>query len=185
MIRKSLIAAVALAGAGLALPAHSADNGIYFGASVGQSAVKFDEQLEGQDFNYDAGATGFKVIGGWRILDWLAVEGNYVDLGSGSDKAGGEKFTTDVNGLTVSAIGFLPVGPVDLFIRAGAITWNADVESSSLGVKASDDGTDIAYGVGAQFRLGSLSLRAEYEQFKVSDIDTVDLASLGVTWTFF
>jgi len=27
-------------------------------------------------------------------------------------------------------------------------------------------------------------VRAEYEQFDIEDIDTVDLISLGVTWTF-
>jgi opacity protein-like surface antigen len=118
------------------------------------------------------------------VLDWLAVEGNYVDLGSGSDKVAGEKINTDIHGVTLSALGFLAVGPVDVFARVGAVNWNADVKIPSLDAKASDDGTDFTYGVGAQFRLGSLSLRAEYERFEVSDINTVDLATLGVTWTF-
>lgn len=179
-MRKSLLAAPLFA-ALLALPVHAADNGIYFGASAGQSGVKFDQQ----GLHYDAGATAFKAIGGWRILNWLAVEGNYVDLGSGNDRIGGEKFETSIDGLSVSALVFLPVGPVDLYARAGALNWNADVKSPSLDIKASDNGTDLTYGVGAQFRIGSLALRAEYERFEVSDINTVDLASLGVTWTFF
>ena len=47
-----------------------------------------------------------------------------------------------------------------------------------------DDGTDLTYGIGAQFRVWSLSIRAEYEQFDIDAADTVDLISLGVTWTF-
>ena len=184
MFRKSLLASATLAAASLALPAHAADNGIYIGASVGQSGVHFDERIEGQNLSYDADATGFKVIGGWRVLNWLAVEGNYIDFGSGSDKVAGEKFETSLDGISVSALGLWAIGPVDLYARAGAINWNADVKSSSFGVKASDDGTDLTYGVGAQFRILSLSLRAEYERFEVSNIDTVDLATLGVTWTF-
>ena len=51
-------------------------------------------------------------------------------------------------------------------------------------MSASDDGTDLTYGVGAQFRVWSLSIRGEYESFDISDADTVDMFSIGVTWTF-
>jgi opacity protein-like surface antigen len=112
------------------------------------------------------------------------VEANYIDLGSGSDHVAGETLKADVNGTTLSAVGFVPIGPVDLFARIGAINWNASLEAPSLSMKASDNGTDLTYGIGAQFRILSLSLRAEYERFDVSDIDTVDMVSLGVTWTF-
>ena len=179
-MRKALPICAAAAAATLAFPAQAADNGIYLGASAGQSGVHFDEQ----GLNYDAEATAFKVIGGWRVLNWLAVEGNYIDFGSGDDRVEGEKFETSLDGLTVSALGLLAVGPVDLYARVGAINWNADLKSPSLGVKASDDGTDLTYGVGAQFRVWSLSIRGEYEIFDVADADTVDMISVSVTWTF-
>ena len=73
--------------------------------------------------------------------------------------------------------------PVDLLARVGAIDWDASISSPGLG-SFSDDGTDLTYGVGAQFRVWSLSLRAEYERFDISDADDVDMISLGVTWTF-
>jgi hypothetical protein len=179
-MRKSLFAVATIAAAALSVPAQAADNGIYFGASAGQSGVHFDEQ--GVNFDSEAGA--YKVIGGWRILNWLAVEGDYVDFGKGDDRVSGEKFETGIDGVTGSALGLWAVGPVDLFARVGAVNWNADLKAPGLGLKASDDGTDLAYGVGAQFRVWSLSIRAEYERFEVSDIDTVDLATVGVTWTF-
>jgi hypothetical protein len=53
-----------------------------------------------------------------------------------------------------------------------------------LDLSASDDGTDLTYGVGAQFRVWSLGIRAEYEIFDIDGPDNVDLISLGVTWTF-
>ena len=179
---RSMAAVAALACA--AVPAFAADNGIYLGASVGQSGVSYEESFEGQDFEFDADSTGFKGILGWRFLDWLAVEANYVDLGSGDDRVAGQRIESDVSGLSLGAVGFLPVGPVDLFARVGMIDWEADLEAPGLGVSASDDGTDLTYGVGAQFRVWSLSLRAEYERFDLSDADTVDMVSLGVTWTF-
>jgi opacity protein-like surface antigen len=181
-MQKHLIAAALALTLGLAAgTTHAVDNGIYLGASVGQSGVSIDE-FEGENFDFDADSTGFKAIAGWRFLDWLAVEGNYVDLGSGDETIDNVKFETDVSGVSLSAVGFLPVGPVDLFARVGAINWDADF--SAQGETISDDGTDLTYGVGAQFRVWSLSIRAEYEQFDVDAADTVDLISLGVTWTF-
>ena len=175
-MRKYILAGLASAAALISLPAAAADNGIYLGASIGQSGLEIDE------LGYDASATGYKIIAGWRFLDWLAVEGNYVDFGSGADRISGTKIETDADGLSLSAVGFLPVGPVDLFARVGAIDWSADLSSPGF-PNASDDGTDWTYGVGAQFRVWSLSIRAEYEMFDIDDAD-VDMISVGVTWTF-
>jgi hypothetical protein len=164
----TLVAALALT----SLPAAATDNGFYLGASAGLSSVE-DSDTE----------TGFKVIAGWRFLDWLAIEGNYIDFGSGNDTIMGTNIETDASGLTLSAVGFLPVGPVDLFARVGVIDWDADVSSSGFG-SFSDSGTDLTYGIGAQFRIWSLSLRGEYEIFDLDGTDT-DMFSLGVTYTFF
>ena len=183
---RKTIAAAALATSCslLSLPALSADNGIYLGASLGQSSVQFDDNIGGQKLNFDASATGFKAIAGWRFLDWVAVEANYVDLGSGDDNVQGQRIESDVNGVALSAVGFVPIGPVDLFARVGAVNWNADRDAPNLGVSSSEDGTDLTYGVGAQFRVWSLSIRGEYEVFDISNADTVDMFSIGVTWTF-
>ncbi|MDH5228144.1 MAG: hypothetical protein OEW50_12145, partial [Gammaproteobacteria bacterium] len=95
-MRNILLASTAATALGLlTAQAHAADNGIYLGASVGQSSTEYDESFEGTNFNFDASATGFKAIAGWRFLDWLAVEGNYVDLGSGDDNVLGEKIKSD------------------------------------------------------------------------------------------
>lgn len=181
-MRTRLIAAAATLAAMTAFPAFAVDNGIYLGASVGQSGAQADN-VGFDGGNFDASATAFKAIAGWRFLDWLSVEANYVDLGSGDDTVDGQRLEFDANGVSLSAVGFLPIGPVDLFARAGAINWNADITSPEFG-KLSDDGTDWTYGVGAQFRVWSLGIRAEYEVFDIADADTVDMISLGVTWTF-
>lgn len=167
-----------------ALPARAADNGIYLGGSLGQGGVQFEDALDEFDLEYDASSTAFKLIAGWRFLDWLAVEANYVDLGSGDDTVEGTRIETDVSGVTGSVVAFLPVGPVDLFARGGVILWDAEVEADDFDLSGSEDGTDFTWGVGAQFRVWSLSLRAEYERFEIEDADTVDLISVGVTWTF-
>ena len=183
-MRRLFITCVASAIGLCGLPAVAADNGIYLGAGIGQSSVEFDGDIAGSDFNFDADTTAYKIIAGWRFIDWLAVEANYVDLGSGDDRVLGETIETDVDGFSASLVGFLPIGPVDAFARVGAIDWSADVASPGLGIRDSDDGTDLTYGIGAQFRVWSLGIRAEYEVFDLGDADNVDMISLGVTWTF-
>jgi OOP family OmpA-OmpF porin len=182
-MRKRILAVSAAASMIFAFPALAVDNGIYLGGSVGLGSVQFDDRIEGEKYSYDSDSVGYKLIAGWRFLDWLAVEANWVDLGSGDDKIFGEKIETSADGFSGSVVGFLPIGPVDLFARVGAIAWNADIKVPGFGTE-SDDGTDLTYGIGAQFRVWSLSLRAEYEQFDIADADTVDMISVGVTWTF-
>ena len=42
----------------------------------------------------------------------------------------------------------------------------------------------FAYGAGAQFRIWSISVRAEYEAFDLGDIDDLNMISVGLTYTF-
>jgi hypothetical protein len=84
-MRNYLSAGVALTLGLCCQPVFVADNGIYLGASVGESGVSIDDDIAGENFSFDASSTGYKAIAGWRFLNWLAVEGNYLDLGSGDD----------------------------------------------------------------------------------------------------
>jgi hypothetical protein len=184
-MRKYILAATALAATLGATTALAVDNGIYVGASVGDANVDIDEE----GFDIDDSATGFKVNVGWRILDWAGLEANYVELGEvdGEFTSGvfdGEPLEYEADGINFSGLLFLPVGPVDLFARAGFISWGTKARLPDIeGASDSDDGMDFSYGAGAQFRIWSLSLRAEYEVFDVSP-EKVDMISLGIMWTF-
>src|SRR5262245_2491749 len=59
-----------------AVPLYAAEHGGYVGAAVGE--MQTDDV---DDTVYDGDDGGFKLVGGWRLLDWLAVEGSYFDLG--------------------------------------------------------------------------------------------------------
>jgi len=170
-----------------ALPAQAQEDPaphVYVGAAVGEAGVAYKDELGDTKFDFDANDAGYKVMLGWRPLNWLALEGNYVDLGSVDDKVGGTKVETKVDGWSVSALGMIPLGNFDLYARVGGIDWNADVNAPNIGIKSSDSGWDLGYGVGAQWRFDRLGLRAEYERYDVSNWDKVDLISLGVTFSF-
>lgn len=171
-IRLAILASSALL---WTLSAQAADNGFYVGAGIGQSNVQVDsDTLNG--IGFDGKDTAWKVLVGIRPLDWLAVEASYVDFGKPDDH--GVKI--DADGLSAFGVGFLPVGPVDLFAKAGLINYDAKTNVSDL----DQDGTEFAYGAGVQFRLLSLSIRGEYEKFDVKHADDVNLVSISVTYTF-
>lgn len=152
----------------------AADNGIYIGAGIGQANVDIDAGIT----RIDGDDTGFKVIAGFRPLDFFGVEANYIDFGEVSDSG----FNVESDALTAYAVGFLPLGPVDLFAKAGLVSSDTSVRTS-LG-EVSEDGEDFAYGAGLQFRLLSLSARIEYEVFDVDGVDDLNMISLGLTYTF-
>jgi len=163
--------------AALAPQAAAADNGFYLGAGITQTEFDIDDfGSEGLDDN------SFKLIAGFRPLDWLAVEANYIDLG-------GESFTdptfgdvsVDTTAITVSGLAIAEVGVVDLYARLGLANWKIDLDSD-FG-NASDDGWEPTYGVGVGAHFGSLGVRAEYETFSADDVD-IDTLSLSFTYTF-
>lgn len=177
-MRISILMATGFAMTALAAAAASAaDNGLYLGASVGQSDVNIDSgplQVDGDD-------TGFKLIAGFRPLDYFAVELNYVDFGDVESNGGNFKAESDA--ISAYAVGFLPVGPVDLFAKAGLVNSDTSVKGA-VGDAFKSDGTDFTYGAGVQFRFLSLSARLEYEIFDVDDVDDLNLLSVGLTYTF-
>jgi len=169
----------ALSLAGVAPQAAAADHGFYIGAGLTQSNLKVD-------FDGDSGSeddNGFKVIAGWRALDWLAVEANYVDLG-GVEEDGA---SIDSTSISVSGLLIAEIGIVDLYARLGMANWNTDVGLSGLG-STSDDGWEPIYGAGVGLHFGSFGARLEYEQFESKPFDTFDARTgtitLAATWTF-
>jgi hypothetical protein len=163
--------------AAMAPQATAADNGFYIGAGITQTEFDFDDfGSGGLDDN------SFKLIVGFRPLDWLAIEANYIDLGGESfdDPTLGD-VSVDTTALTVSGLAIAEVGVIDLYARLGFANWKVDVDTDFGG--GSDDGWEPTYGVGVGAHFGSLGVRAEYETFDADDTG-VDTLSLSFTYTF-
>lgn len=168
--------------------AFAADNGFYVGGGITRTSLDTGSDFvqSAPDFGIDDDDNGFKVIGGMRLLDWFAVEANYVDFGSVSAGIGPLNGEFELKGVDAFAVGFLSAPFVDIFGKVGAIRWDADsrIAGSGLDFSESESGTDIAYGAGLQARLGSLAGRLEYERFEVDGTEEVAMITLGVTYTF-
>jgi len=175
-----------------AVTASAIENGFYIGGSIGGSSLEvrdFDDELG--DLRFSEGDTAYKLFGGFRFLNFLAVEAGYVDLGNPKDIVGlvdGDPLEVQigVTGWDAFAVGLLPLGPVDLFAKVGVVSWDADIRAALDDITDSDtdSGTDAVYGLGVALRLGNVAFRAEGEQFDIGDADDVYMFSVGATFTF-
>jgi hypothetical protein len=159
----------------LAPQAAAADNGFYLGAGITQT--EFD--VDGLDGTLDDNS--FKIIAGFRPLNWLAIEANYLDLG-GEESDGS---SLDATATTLSALAIAEFGVIDLYARVGMANWNFDFAEEGLG-SFGDDGWEPTYGVGVGAHFGSLGVRAEYEMFKADLFDelSTDVSTLSVSFTY-
>jgi hypothetical protein len=176
-----VIVSTLFAAALFASPAWSKDEGIYIGASAGLSSLEASVEDSNGDnvFDFDDEEAAYKVFGGWQISGLLAVEGGYNYFGQVSEGP----FDTEVDGYNLFVVVGIPVGPLRVFAKGGGINWDADVSGELNGSSISDeDGTDLAAGVGLEFEVFSLGVRAEVEYFDV--LDDLYLATVGVTYTF-
>ena len=186
-MKKSLLSLVAIL-AVAAVPAAAADNGFYVGASIGGSSIEvtdFDDDFG--DLDFSDGDFAYKLFAGYRFMSFLGVEAGYVDLGSPSDAVGHDiDVEIGVDGWDAFAVGFLPIGPVDVFAKLGLISWDANIRAAFEDIVEhdSDSGTDVVWGLGVALRFGSLAVRAEGERFELGDADEVYMFSVGATFTF-
>lgn len=146
----------------------------------------------------DNTSSGYKVFGGIQILDFLAVEAGYADLG---------KFTSDlqifgipvsdatsIRGPLLEAVVSLPLFEgFSLLGKAGGIYWSIDQDFVVAGTPVSQttSGVDMMLGFGAQYYFNRhFGLRAEYEYFpnlgSASQSGDTDLSfySLSVLFRF-
>lgn len=176
---KSVSALVALAALGMS--ASVAAQGMYVGAAGLQS--RFDQDNFDVD-DVDDEDTGWKLIAGYRLMPAFAIEGSFTQFGEAQAPSAsvGGPLEAKAQAFSVYGVGLIPVGPLELFAKAGAA--RIDAEGNVGAVFFDDESIEFAYGVGAQFMLGRLALRAEYEKIDTDEIGDLDVISAGVTFHF-
>ena len=183
MIKTNAIASALLLGA-LGVSAAQAATpvlGPYIGGSATQS--RFDtDNFELSDV--DDEDTGWKAFVGWRFAPFFAVEGGYTDFGQSDATADQlpDDFRLKVKGASVFGVGIIPIGPVELFGKAGGARLK--VNGIYGDDRFRDSETNFAYGAGVSLAFGNVGVRAEYENFDADDAGHLDLISLGLTYTF-
>ena len=158
LLLSAAVATAALLVAGAA--SAQAITGVY--GNLGYSHITNDD--DGEDTAVGA-ITGR--VGG-RVLPWLAIEGQ-ASLGIMDDEETVSGVTTSVglnHELGVYAVGMFPVAPnADLFARVGfgLADFEAEIRGPSINLRAEEDATYRAAGVGGQFFWDGVNgVRGEY-----------------------
>ena len=184
-MKQILLASFVCSLALLASAAHADDLlGLY--AGVGVTRAKMEDVFH---TNFSLSNTSWKIYGGFRPLGFpLGVEAEYMDLGSADGYTYYGPAHADSKAFAAFAVGYLPipVPDIDVYGKAGLARWqfNGDLPEQGL-FGLSQNGTDFAWGVGAQVHfLSRFAARVEYEHFNVREADDVQLYTLGVSYTF-
>jgi hypothetical protein len=183
---------------------------LYAGASTGRAGLDSDDAFEDRIQRDFPGASvtslsnagiGTRAFGGLRMLEVLAFEVGYVDLGEfrsevdpgGEDEAAVGEDALDKHPIAATGLDFsaLVRTPVNIntwaFARAGVFVWEADVSTttpSGESFSRSVDGTDPIVGGGVEHKLGpGLWARAEWIHYRL-DPDQVNFVGGGLVWAF-
>ena len=184
-MRKLLLASTLTLIAGAAHAEDISDSlGLYAGAGIMRAKM---EQTFNTNFDYSN--TSWKVFAGLHPSGFpFGVDVDYVDLGN---QTAGTLFgpaSASAKAFAAYAVGYLPipVPNIDVYGKAGLARWQFNGSLPDQGLfRISDNGTDFAWGVGAQYHfLQRFAARIEYEHFNVREADDVQLYSLGVSYTF-
>ncbi len=172
----TLISLLALAAAG---GANAADTLWYAGGSIGSASI--DERVGGAGLgaSVDDSDTGAKLLLGYRLNEMLLFEASWVELGEFQGAVQGAGVNVNTDGFAFHGVGSIPVGErFSILARIGVMFWESDIRVA--GLQANDDGTDIAWGLGASYRLAdTIDLRAEWERYDAgADIDLVTVGGV-------
>jgi OOP family OmpA-OmpF porin len=204
MKKKLLIPALGLS-AILASSVVAAETPWYVGAGFGQVDTSLsDSDLssldDGSDFTaitIDGKDTALSIYSGYQIDPNFSVELGYIDMGSYSASttsdgsgtvfnAGNVDIGVDLTAFNLGMKGMLPISNNFAgYGKLGFTRWEADFSATNgaLSGSASDDGTDLYYGVGASYDLGKVRFVAEFVRYAVDDIDA-DIIAAGIEYKF-
>ncbi|MCB1620475.1 MAG: outer membrane beta-barrel protein [Thiothrix sp.] len=157
----------------------------------------------------DCSNPGWKVYGGYKIMDNLAIEGGYYNLGdtdesfaaSDGKNSASIQATGEASGIALSGVYSYPVmDNLKIMGRAGVIKWKSkgdldvtatlDGSTDSQSGQSKVDGTSLLLGAGAQYDFDqNWGVRGEYEYFKRKDFAgeerDVNILSAGVVYNTF
>jgi hypothetical protein len=178
--------------AAVSLPAGAAESGVYVGVGSGQA------ELHEESANPNGPGTvaftarnplyrgfiGYRASAPRSPLPFLdvAAEAGYIDYGRSTQAVQGQNAQLHLHGLFAAGYLLFPIGPLDLFAKAGVLSW--DSYKNIGGTSTDRSGSNALYGGGVGLRIGKIGFRSEYERVDVSDLKRVEAYSLSVVIQF-
>jgi OmpA-OmpF porin, OOP family len=185
------------AAAAAAGPAAAQDPGWYLGGSVGYS--QFKDTCKNLVVPCDDHDTAWRGFTGYQFNNWFALELGFADLGAATG-AGimntgtpGDFSVAVEEAWDLTAVLLFPVAErLSLLARAGMYRARMVVDVRAAGspdVHEAGTNSGFSYGAGAEFRLGKLGLRAEWQRYENVGVaatgeDDIDVLSVALLFRF-
>jgi len=166
--------------------------GLYVGGAAGKAQV---EATAPYVPNFHENHAAFKLLAGIRPISLVGVEIAYDDFGHPNRHNGFLATDVGMKGESVFGVLYLPVPIVDICLKAGLARIDSTATTNivcplgylcpALASPAPERRTNVGFagGAGAQFNIGSLAVRGEYERFSAAG-GNPSLLSVGVIWKF-
>lgn len=190
-------AAAAMLLMNVARAAEDNPSGFYVGAGAGRFNLNVQNLEDARNVAnaivHDADDRSWKIFAGYRFGPYIGLEGAYIDLGRPGDTFTGTgsngRYRLEVSGFAPSVIGRIPIGPVELFAKAGEYYYNVDarvnLNPSSPDISSSHSRSDFLWGGGISgVVIQRLELRAEYEKIEIKNARDSDALWLDAAWRF-
>jgi hypothetical protein len=176
----------------LASPARAQDRGgnaegLYLGAGLGDFSTDIDDisDVDEADLDFDADNNAHKLFAGWRFNRFVALQVDWIDFERSRDARDQlNVFTTRSEGIAPSVVGTLPLGPIELFARAGILWYDLEIDRNDTSLADNSD-RDPIFGAGIGFTVARrVNLRAEYEVVEIDGLDDPNAVWLTAAWRF-
>src|SRR5690606_18981688 len=113
------------------------------GAGLGDFSSEF-QSIGDVDIDFDEDSDAKRFFAGWRFNRILAVQLDYIDFGDATSASELLAIESDAKGIAPSLVATLPLGPIELFGKAGWLFY--DLEVNANGNELFDDSeNDFVY----------------------------------------
>lgn len=157
--------------------------GVYVGGGIGKTSGGLSAERD----------MAFKVFGGIKLNEQLAVEAQYINFGEGKTTSKGvdlftRKIVENTSKVTNTSFGasgvyIYPVqDKIDALVKIGLHFWDRKDDSTSLSSFVGDAGVSLFYTAGVNYEVAeNISLRGEYEIYGGNSLSVI---SGGVVYKF-
>ena len=159
-------------------PAVAGAQGFFAGGSIGWAEADVATNTPLVSISSDTLAL-VKGFGGYRVNDYLAVEGSLV--GAANDEDNRQELTFAA--ITGTAVGIIPLSEAFEIFGKGGIYLG----ESEIGTNSSDDESGFLVGAGAFINMGNrrqFTIRFEYEYYDVDNYDDFWSVTGGFQYNF-
>jgi hypothetical protein len=159
------------------------ERGFFLGAGLGNYEAEIDN-VDDANFDFDEDESASRIFAGWRFNHYVSVQFDRYDFSDASTAPQLLNVTAETKGWTPSVTGTLPLGPIELSLRAGIMFYDVEVSIDNAPV-IDDSGNDPVYAAGIGLTvLEHLALKLEYEIIDISDFSDTEAVWLTAGWRF-